>query len=166
MAVYGSLATVRAQLAGQRSFEAAFAYLEEFLRPGSAAQGQAMGVPAGETVRTELGDGIFGMAQAYFTKPRAEAKLESHRKYIDVQMMFAGAETMVTTDIARLKVSEDLTPEKDLIFYHDSRDLSELRLDLAGTTAVYFPVDAHAGGITGGPPALARKIIVKVPVLG
>ena len=166
MAVYGTLATVKAQLAPHRSFAVAFAYLEEFLRPGSAAAAQAAAVPVGETARTELGDGIFGMAQAYYTKPRAEGKIESHRKYIDVQMMIAGAETMETADIARLQVREDLTPEKDLIFYHDAREMSVLRLDAAGVTAVYFPVDAHRGGITDGPPTLARKIVVKVPVFG
>jgi YhcH/YjgK/YiaL family protein len=164
MAVYGSLAVVRAQLAPHRSFDAAFAYLEEFLRPGSAAVARAMAVGAGETVRTELGDGIFGMEQAYLTKPRAEARVESHRKYVDVQMMFAGSEWMDTTDIALLKVSEDLTPEKDLIFYQDTKETAALRMGRPGATAVFFPVDAHRGGIVDGAQALVRKIIVKVPV--
>ncbi|MGA2053521.1 MAG: YhcH/YjgK/YiaL family protein [Opitutales bacterium] len=143
-----------------------YAYLEEFLHPGSAAAARAAAVPVGETVRTELGEGIFGLEQAYLTKTRAEGRLESHRKYIDVQMMLAGSEWMDTTDIAQLEVSEDLTPDKDLIFYRDAKAISSLRLNCAGMTAVYFPVDAHRGGIMDGTPALARKIVVKVPVFG
>jgi biofilm protein TabA len=164
MAVYGSLETVRAQLAGHPSFDVAFAYLAECLKPGSAGHARATTVAKGESIRTELGGGVFAMEQAYLTKLRTEGRIESHRKYIDVQMMFAGVELMETTDIARLKVSEDLTPEKDLIFYHDAREMSMLRLDQKGVTAVYFPVDAHRGGIAEGAPALARKVIIKVPV--
>ncbi len=166
MAVYGTLATVRAQLAPHPHFTTAFAYLEEFLRPGSAAQARALAVGAGETVRTELGGEMFAMEQAYLTKPRADGKLESHRKYIDIQMMLAGVETMETLDIARLKLKEDLTPEKDVIFYHDTRETSVLRMDQPWLTAVFFPVDGHAGSLALGAPALARKIVVKVPVFG
>jgi YhcH/YjgK/YiaL family protein len=79
-------------------------------------------------------------------------------------MMLAGVETMETVDIARLQVSEDLTPEKDLIFYHDMRETTVLRMDRPGLTAVFFPVDGHVGGIEIGAGAEARKVVVKVPV--
>ena len=164
MALFGSPATIRAQLAGSPPFERALAYVEDILRPGSEAHARLMAVATGETGRVELGDGVFALEQAYIAKPRAEGKWEAHKVYIDVQVIVSGEELMEVTDVARLTVAEDHTPAKDILFFEQNRDGSVLRMR-AGEIAVFYPVDAHKPSLAAGEPAaLVRKTVVKVPV--
>jgi YhcH/YjgK/YiaL family protein len=164
MALFGSLATVRAQLAGNPSFQRTLAYVEEILRPGSPAHQRLLAVPTGETERVELGDGAFALEQAYVAKPRAEGRWEAHRAYIDVQVIVSGDELMEVTDVSRLKVAEDHTPAKDILFFEGYPDGSVLRMR-AGELAVFYPVDAHKPSLAAGEAAaLVRKTVVKVPV--
>ena len=164
MALYGSLATVRMQLAQPAHFAAAFGFVEDAARPGSAANRQLFGLTAGQTERTELPGGAFALSQAYLTKPRAEGKWETHRAYIDVQAMLAGAEFMELTDRGRLTLAEDLTVARDAIFYQPFDGGCVLRFEV-GDVGIYFPPDAHLGGIAIAAPVLVRKVVVKVPVV-
>lgn len=164
MAIFGTLDTLRGQLVRPEHFAEVFAYAAEMLRPGSAAQARIEKIPAGTTGRVELGGGAFALEQAYWTKPRSEGRWESHRAYIDVQLVVAGEEQMEVADAARLTVAEDLTPAKDLIFYQPFGAGSVLRVR-AGEAAVFFPADAHLPSLRlGMEPALVRKTVVKVPV--
>jgi len=164
MALFGNLSTVRAQLVRRSVFELSFAYLDDALKPGTAANRRVLGVGVGESNRVELGEGAFALEQAYHSKPRAEGRLESHLKYIDIQVLLAGEEILEVAEISTLKVSENLTPEKDVIFYHDSRATTPVRLSGLGATAIFYPPDGHMGGLALVAPALVRKIVIKVPV--
>ncbi|CAM2912087.1 YhcH/YjgK/YiaL family protein [Rariglobus hedericola] len=164
MALFGSLATVRTQLAGSPSFQKALAYVEEILRPGSEAHQRLLAVATGDTGRVELGDGVFALEQAYIAKPPAEGRWEAHRVYIDVQVIVSGDELMEVTDVSRLAVAEDHTPAKDILFFEQNLEGSVLRMR-AGELAVFYPVDAHKPSLAAGvPAALVRKTVVKVPV--
>lgn len=164
MALFGTLSTVRAQLARPEHFAAAFAFVDEAARSGSEANRQLFALTSGQTERIELPGGAFALSQAYLTKPRSEGKWETHRAYIDVQVVLAGEEYMEVTDRARLTLAEDLTAARDVIFYQPFDRGCVLRLGV-GDTAIYFPPDAHLGGIAIGPVGLVRKVVVKVPVL-
>jgi biofilm protein TabA len=164
MALLGSLSTVRSQLARPEHFAAAFAFVEEAGRSGTAAYQQLFGLTAGQTERTDLPGGAFALSQAYLTKPRAEAKWETHRAYIDVQAVFAGDEVMELADRGRMTLAEDLTPERDVIFYQAFEGGNVLHFRV-GDVGIYFPPDAHRGGIVSAAPTLVRKVVVKVPVL-
>jgi YhcH/YjgK/YiaL family protein len=149
-------------LADPARFAAAFACVEECFRAGTPGHRLLHGLAAGQTERVELAGGAFALLQAYVTKPRAEARWETHRVYVDVQAVAEGEEFMETADAAALTLHEDLTPEKDVIFYQPYDAGSILRL-ATGSVAVYFPADGHRGGIAIQGPALVRKIVVKVP---
>lgn len=164
MALYGTLSTVRSQLARPEHFAAAFAYVEEAGRAGTAAHRQLFGLAPGQTERNELPGGAFALAQAYHTKARTEGKWETHRAYIDVQAVLAGEEFMEVTDRGRMTLAEDLTPARDAIFYQPFDQGSVLRMGV-GDVAIYFPPDAHLGGVAIGAPVVVRKVVVKVPVL-
>jgi YhcH/YjgK/YiaL family protein len=164
MALFGSLPTVRAQLIRRSVFDLSFAYLDDALLPGSVANQRVLGVGLGETNRVELGDGAFALEQSYNSKLRAQGRLESHLQYIDIQVIVSGEEFIEVAEISTLQLSENLTPAKDLLFYHDSRATSPLRLSGLGATAVFFPPDGHMGGLAIAAPALVRKIVIKVPV--
>jgi biofilm protein TabA len=165
MALFGSIATVRAQLAHADRFQATFAYLDECFRPGTAAYQRIRAIEVGKQERTELADGAFALEQVYLSKPRSEAFFESHKKYIDVQVIVAGDEFIEVVDIAKLKLKEDKTPAKDVLIYEmaEAGSVTALRLG-AGEAAVLFPVDAHMPTVAIKEPALVRKIVVKVPV--
>lgn len=163
MALLGSLDAVRSQSALARSHPAAFAYLAEALTPGSAVNMRILGLPVDRTDRVELGGGVFVLEQAYQPKPRPEGRFEAHREYIDLQAIVAGRELMEAIDVSRLRVAEDLTPGRDLLFYHDAEGGSVLRVG-TGEVAVFYPVDAHMPSLADGVPAVVRKAVVKVPV--
>lgn len=162
MAVFGSLSTVRAQLANDPRFKAAFDYVAEALNPASAVHARIGAVAVGATDRHELAGGSFALEQVYLSKPRAEAFIESHRKYIDVQVVVAGEEIQEVVDIAKLTVDAPYNPERDLIKYLDFKDTSLLSAR-DGLVGIYFPVDGHISRAVG-PAVLVRKTVVKVPV--
>jgi len=163
MALFGSLAAVRAQLAEPGRFASALACAAECCRAGTALQGRLAGLAPGATERVELAGGAFALLQAYLTKPRAAGRWETHRAHIDVQTVVAGEEFLEVADAPRLVPEEDLTPGQDVIFYRPFSAGSVLRLS-DGATAVFFPVDAHLGGLAVLAPVLVRKVVVKVPV--
>ncbi|MBI2814871.1 MAG: YhcH/YjgK/YiaL family protein [Opitutae bacterium] len=162
MAIFGSLRTVRAQLAHDRRFTATLAYLAEMLDAKSAARARLNVVAVGATEKISLADGAFALEQAYLSKPRAAAFLESHRNYIDVQAVVAGEEIQEVADIGRMTVEAPYHAERDLIKYHDFRDTSLLSAR-EGLVAVFFPVDGHISRASGE-PVLVRKTVIKVPV--
>lgn len=163
MAIIGSLATIRAQAANHPSFQKSFAYLDEVTRPGSEANKRLLGVGVGASNRVELGDGVFALEQAYNTKARSEGKWESHKKYIDIQVVVEGDEIIEVTETKHLAVAEDLTPGKDLIFYKEYDAGSQVRFS-GGEAAILFPPDGHKPGVRTEQTALVRKVVVKVPV--
>lgn len=164
MALFGSLATLRAQAPRLEGFAVAFAYVEELLRAGSPVQARVRAIGEGDTEKVDLGGGVFVLEQAYETKLRADAFFESHRKYIDVQAMFEGEELMEVADIARMTARQPYNPERDLIVYEDRGDASHLRV-IGGEAAIFFPVDVHMPSLrVRSDPVLIRKCVVKVPV--
>ncbi len=163
MALFGSLSTVRSQLASSPGFVLALGYVARCLTPGSIEAARIAAVPVGATERIELGDGVFALEQAYDTKPASEGRWEAHEKHIDVQVVVAGRELMRVIEVNQLSLTEDLRSERDLMFYAAHEGGSTLRV-LAGEAAVFFPVDGHMPSLADGPTSLVRKTVVKVPV--
>lgn len=164
MALFGPLATIRRQLPDLPGFAAALDHAAAALDPASPVHRRIAGIAIDGTDRVELGGGVFALEQAYLSKPDTpDARWESHRRYIDVQVVVAGEELMEVTGTAGLAVAEDLTPGKDLIFYRPWGPGSRLRV-AAGGVAVFFPDDAHRPSLAFGSPAPVRKVVVKVPV--
>jgi biofilm protein TabA len=164
MALYGSLATLRAQAAQTPRFATAFAYIEELLRAESPARTRIRGIASGESMKVELADGAFAIEQVYETKLRADGFFESHQKYIDVQAIVEGEELMEVIDIARIRQRQPYNPERDLIVYEDTSEASHLRL-YPGQAAIFHPVDVHMPTLRiRTSPVLVRKTVVKIPV--
>ncbi|MFM1747831.1 MAG: hypothetical protein RLZZ188_1497 [Verrucomicrobiota bacterium] len=164
MAIIGSFATVREQCPRTPGFAAALAYAAEVLRAGSAARARLLAIEPGKSARVELEGGAFAMEQAYFTKARAEGFFESHRRFIDVQVVVAGDEVIEVVDAARSAVQVPYDAERDFTHHADATGASVVRLG-AGDVAVFFPTDVHLPGLRSGGSAVAvRKTVVKVPV--
>ena len=164
MAIFGPFTTVRAQSSADLRFAAAHRYLADLLDPNSPAHRRLHQIAVGVTERIDLAGGSFALEQVYLAKPRADVFLESHRKYIDVQLILSGTERMEVIDISRLTVEQPYLAERDLVKYADTASTSYLRME-AGNVAIFFPVDGHLSTLL--PEAgsvLVRKSVVKVPV--
>ncbi len=94
------------------------------------------------------------------TKPKTkeQAKLETHRDYIDIQIPLSGTEVMGYTAAADcLPADAVYNEEKDITFFEG---LAESYIDVKpGMFAIFFPQDGHAPGIT---PDGVKKIIIKI----
>ncbi len=166
MALYGSFATVRDQAPQTPGFATAFAYVEDVLRTDSPARARLRALPVGKAEKVELGGGVFVVEQAYETKSRPEGFFESHRKYIDVQVMVEGEELMELVDLSLIAAKEPYSAERDFCAYQDFGDATKLHA-VTGQTAIFWPPDVHMPSLQlRGKPVVVRKAVVKVPVNG
>lgn len=93
-------------------------------------------------------------------KDPQDATLETHQKYIDIQLPIVGVESIGWKAGDELMIiSEAYCDEKDVTFYHDF-PTAYTKL-YPGQFAVYFPEDAHAPGIGQGD---IRKVVAKIAV--
>jgi biofilm protein TabA len=131
-------------------FAAAFEFLEK--RPANQPTG-----------RYDIdGDNCFAMVQAYTTRPLDQAKFETHRRYIDIQFIQAGRETMLWSPLAALtQVTQPYVAEKDVIFYANPPHVTPINLG-AGLFVIFFPTDGHAGGLDCDGQSEVRKVVIKV----
>jgi YhcH/YjgK/YiaL family protein len=131
-------------------FAAAFEFLEKL--PADQPDG-----------RCDLdGDNCFALVQSYTTRPLAQAKFEAHRKYIDIQFIQAGRETMLWSPLAALtQVTEPYAAGKDVAFFANPSQWTPINL-CAGQFAIFFPEDGHAPGLECGGPVAIRKTVIKI----
>jgi biofilm protein TabA len=163
MAIFGTWAAVEKQLAADARFAEALDYVAEALQPGSPARVRIGAIAAGVTGRVDLARGAFALEQVYEPRLRPEGFFESHRSYIDVQVIVEGEELMEVEDVSRLTVSQPFLPERDLVKYADTPVASVLRMN-TGDVAVFFPEDGHMPSLRWRAAGLVRKTVVKVPV--
>jgi len=106
------------------------------------------------------GDRVFVMINHDPGRGRSGAKLEIHRKYIDIQVVIAGHDEIGWTPAAECtQPNGQFDTTRDLGFFLDP---PALWLPMPpGTFAIFFPEDAHAP--LGGQGSL-HKAIVKVLV--
>ncbi|MCQ2331953.1 MAG: YhcH/YjgK/YiaL family protein [Paludibacteraceae bacterium] len=111
--------------------------------------------------RIELdGEYVFMNVDNIHGKTLDEAKFESHRRYIDIQVPISGTEKMGFAPVGDMKKLTDSDEAKDYFFYADKvKDVVEVK---KGEFVIFFPEDAHAPMIDCGD--VHKKIIVKVAV--
>lgn len=134
------------------SWEKAFAALEK-VRPDT---------PDGVT--KIQGDDLRIIVMSYSTKPAAEAVIESHENFLDIQMLITGREIFRWWPVSRLKVSQAYDAAKDITFYQSSEPLAEFAAK-PGYFGIFLPGDAHATGIHpagANSPQACRKAVVKI----
>ncbi len=106
------------------------------------------------------GDNIFYMVQEYDTKPN-ENTGESHKKYIDIQLIINGEEIIGYAPISCDKKVIDASDDKD--FYLYACDTVDLVMN-SGDFMVLYPDDIHNPGVMTDKPAKCRKVVVKIKI--
>ena len=147
--IVDALANADRYLSVHKGFDAAFA----FLRHANLAE-LAPG-------RHELaGDWVYVMVIQGDGKGKEVAKLEAHRRYVDIQYVISGVDAMgwkPTADCTQ--PDSEFNETKDAVLFSDA---PTAWVDVnPGEYAIFFPEDAHAP--MGGQGEL-HKIVVKVAV--
>jgi biofilm protein TabA len=111
------------------------------------------------------GKNVYALLQAYETLvPQSTVPFEGHHKYIDIQCVIEGKETIYWTPTQHLTPTIPYDDVQDIWFSNTPRnDATEVVLS-PGNLAVFFPEDAHATRQAAGQPSHVRKLIVKVAV--
>lgn len=110
------------------------------------------------------GDHCFALVQTYETKPMDKAKFEAHRKYIDVQFIHSGRETILWAPLESMQEETmAFNEEKDAALWKLVPDVTPLHVS-GGQFAILFPEDAHAPCVEWDKPEQVFKVVVKVAV--
>lgn len=105
-----------------------------------------------------VGDDLIVIVEQVPAKMKDMVKLEAHRKYIDIQLVLEGDETMGWKPLADcLNPVDEYSEEKDIRFFHDA-PASWLPVP-PGHFCIFFPEDAHAPLVGKG---TIRKVIFKI----
>lgn len=107
-----------------------------------------------------VGEQLFVIIENAAGRTREAARLECHRRHIDIQLVLTGDEEMGWKPLADCtQPVEQFNAEKDIQFFHDA-PASWIAVP-PGHFCIFFPEDAHAP-LVGN--ASMRKAIFKVSV--
>jgi YhcH/YjgK/YiaL family protein len=106
------------------------------------------------------GDRIYAIVANDPGRKKEEALLEIHEKYIDIQLILDGIDSMGWKPKASCKQpSAGYDEESDLQFFTDEPDA--WLATKSGAFAIFFPEDAHMPLISSG---LIHKVVMKIAV--
>ncbi len=108
------------------------------------------------------GRSVYAIFNKYETKDIVNAKMEGHRKYIDIQYIHSGVEQILVAPISKMVKEVEYDQERDLHFPRTT-DYSSFRLT-AGMGCILYPEDLHAPCISIDTPTKVEKIVIKVAV--
>lgn len=103
------------------------------------------------------GDRVFAIVDRTQGRKVSEGQLEGHRKYLDIQYVINGDESMGWKSSADLPNSVPYDETKDLEFF-EGKPESIVRVP-PGCFVIFLPTDAHLPLIGNGP---IHKVVVKV----
>ncbi len=105
-----------------------------------------------------VGEQLFVIVENVAGRTREAAKLECHRKYIDIQLVLEGVDEMGWKALADcMQPVNDY--REDIQFFHDAP--ATWITTPPGAFCIFFPEDAHAPLVSNGN---IRKAIFKVAV--
>ena len=105
------------------------------------------------------GDNIFVVVQEWDLRPTNEARLELHRKYIDIQLVLDGADEVFGWSEKKdcLMPEADFDEQKDVQFF---TDIPQCFYSVAkGQFSILYPEDGHAPMLGEGH---VKKCIFKI----
>lgn len=104
------------------------------------------------------GKDVYAMITSKHGKKKADAKLEAHRKYIDIQFLIMGEEQIGWKAYNDCKiVSSPFNPENDIEFFED--EVQTYFKLVPNTFAIFFPEDSHAPMVS---ETNVHKVVIKV----
>jgi len=102
---------------------------------------------------------LFVLVQKYDTKDSAKAMWESHKRYIDIQVLLHGEETVEVANILQLTQTSSYDESTDKFRYEGPGNCMVFK---TGQFAVFFPWDAHRCSMHTTAPQQVLKYCVKL----
>jgi biofilm protein TabA len=106
------------------------------------------------------GEELFLNLVEYETKGIEDRVWESHKRYIDIQVIIEGHEFIGYELFERLKIKEDYNEQDDIYFLEGSLQ-SKVKLE-KGDFIICYPQDAHMAGIMVNGHEKVKKAVFKV----
>lgn len=113
--------------------------------------------------RYEIDENSYYIIQEYTTKNEIECRLESHRKYVDIQWIIEGEEEIDTRDIAALKVEQEYDEDNDVMFWKKTSRMQRVILR-SNSYIILYPTDGHMPCVAVDKPMPIRKVVIKVKI--
>ena len=114
--------------------------------------------------RTDIdGERLYASVATYETGPREERRFEAHRKYIDVQVLLEGEESIDVSLDKDLPTLEAYDEKRDVMFLKPPEHVASLPMN-PGYFVVFYPHDVHRPGCHLQEKRRVRKIVMKVAV--
>jgi len=109
------------------------------------------------------GDNLYASVSGYLTKDENAARFEAHRKYVDIQYVIKGKETIQIAPLAiRDSVYQEYDETRDIEFFtvkeHKSLQATPDRF------FIFFPSDAHKPGLNAETADSVKKIVIKLRI--
>jgi len=105
---------------------------------------------------------LFAIVESCPGRSRSEAKLECHRRYIDIQLVLEGIDEMGWKPLDECAdPATDYDDARDIRFFSDAP--SSWIATPPGSFCLFFPDDAHAPLVSAG---RIRKVVVKIALAG
>lgn len=106
------------------------------------------------------GEHLFAIVEAVAGRKREEAKLECHRRYIDIQLVLEGVDEMGWKPVRDChEPVADYSEKNDIQFFHDAA--ASWVATPRRAFCIFFPEDAHAPLVSAGS---IRKVVLKIAV--
>ena len=106
------------------------------------------------------GSRLYALVMRGQGRSQKGAKLEAHRRYIDIQYSIAGSDVIGWKPASTCRDPEQAYDEKkDIQYFRDAPD-SWVSIP-QGSFGIFYPQDAHAPMATDGP---FHKVVVKIAV--
>ena len=107
-----------------------------------------------------LEDQLFVIIQRGSGQTKVEAKLECHRKFIDIQLVLDGTDEMGWKPLGDcVQITDEYNPLRDVQFFADA-PLNWLTTP-TNKFCIFFPEDAHSGMVSEHP---IHKAVFKIAV--
>ena len=95
------------------------------------------------------------------TKPLEPNRLETHREYLDIQLVGKGREILGWAPAGAVTCAVPYNPQTDMTMNDGPVDLHEIR---EGCCSVLFPEDAHYSVRHVTTPTRCQKILIKLKI--
>jgi len=106
------------------------------------------------------GDNLFAIISTYNPRKFEDGRYETHFKYVDLQLMVSGSESIWYCQPNKL-MRESVDIEKDITFYQKSDQGVELPI----TTEMFmliFTDEGHLPSVGSNPDQKLRKVVFKI----
>lgn len=162
MAIIGNIKKIE-KLLKSKDLGYVFDYLHSALNIDGDVYKRVTSLPVGSFVKQDIGGGLFAMEQSFNTKDRSTCFFESHKEYIDFQLIILGNEVIEYSDIDKLEIEDEYNAQTDFIKYKTIDDTTKILLT-SDDMAIFLPDDAHMCLGKYKDSETVYKTVLKLPI--